>query len=95
MKLLFMGDLQFGRKGKICDLELPNNILKLFNSSDVLFFNLETVVLNTHFDIDKHKLNHKQITYCRLYFFFLIFTRISQFIVIDFFFYHSTIICSS
>jgi len=61
MKLLFIGDLQFGRKGKICDLELPNNILKLFNSSDVLFFNLETVVLNTNFDIDKHKLNHKDI----------------------------------
>jgi hypothetical protein len=61
MKLLFMGDLQFGRKGKICDLELPNNILKLFNSSDVLFFNLETVVLTTSFDIDKHKLNHKDI----------------------------------
>ena len=61
MKILFMGDLQFGRKNKICNFELPNNILKLFNNVDVLFFNLETVVLSKNFDVDKNKLNHKDI----------------------------------
>ena len=61
MKLLFIGDLQFGRKNKICELELPNNILKLFNSVNVLFFNLETVLLSKDFDVEKNKLNNKDI----------------------------------
>ena len=38
MKLLFMGDLQFGRKGKICDLELPNNILKKAKNNCIVVF---------------------------------------------------------
>ena len=62
MKLLFIGDLQFGRRNKTCNFELPNDIVGLFNQSDALFFNLETVLLSEQFEIDKYKLNDKDIS---------------------------------
>lgn len=62
MKLLFIGDLQFGRnKDKTCNINIPDNILKIFNSVDVLFFNLETVLIDKNFDSDKYKLKNKDI----------------------------------
>lgn len=62
MKLLFIGDFQFGRsKEKKCNIKLSDTILKLFNSVDFLFFNLETVLLHKNFDINKHILKNKSI----------------------------------
>ena len=62
MKLLFIGDLQFGRnKDKTCNIKIPDSILKIFNNVDDLFFNLETVLIDKHFDINKYKLKNKDI----------------------------------
>jgi hypothetical protein len=40
MKLLFIGDLQFGRNSdKKCLFKIPDNIIKIFNKTDAIFFN--------------------------------------------------------
>lgn len=62
MKLLFIGDLQFGRNSdKKCLFKIPDNIIKIFNNTDAIFFNLETVLLSKSFDINKHLLRDKHI----------------------------------
>ena len=61
MRLVFIGDLQFGRRDNICPPSLSPAIIRLLNNCDAIFFNLETVVINPAFDVDKHELNHKDI----------------------------------
>ena len=62
MKLLFLGDFQFGRdKDKSCPVNLPENLSSLFNKSDVLLFNLETVLLKPETNPNKHLLTDKSI----------------------------------
>lgn len=62
MKLLFIGDLQFGRnKNKECETKLDKKLIKIFKSVDFLFFNLETVLLNKNFNNHKYQLKNKDI----------------------------------
>jgi poly-gamma-glutamate capsule biosynthesis protein CapA/YwtB (metallophosphatase superfamily) len=62
MKLLFIGDLQFGRSSdKECEFKLPQDIINIFNNTDAIFFNLESVLISKSFDINKHLLRDKYI----------------------------------
>ena len=62
MKLIFIGDIEFGRnKDKICKFILPSDIISIINKNDYLFFNLETVLLSNKFNINKNKLENKDI----------------------------------
>ena len=62
MKLLFTGDLQFGRNSnKKCEFKLPQDIINIFNNTDAIFFNLESVLISKSFDINKHLLRDKYI----------------------------------
>ena len=62
MKLLFTGDLQFGRNSdNKCEFKLPQDIINIFNNTDAIFFNLESVLISKSFDINKHLLRDKYI----------------------------------
>lgn len=62
MKLLFCGDFQFGKTNKShCRIELENKLIKYFNSADAIFFNLETVLIDTNFQVLENKLKNKHI----------------------------------
>lgn len=62
MKLLFTGDLQFGRNSdNKCEFKIPEDIIKIFNNTDSIFFNLESVLISKSFDINKHLLRDKYI----------------------------------
>ena len=62
MKLIFIGDIEFGRnKDKICKCIIPNDIVSIINNNDYLFFNLETVLLSNKFNINKNELKNKVV----------------------------------
>lgn len=62
MKLVFIGDIQFGRnREKICKYILPKKILEKINKNDYLFFNLESVLISKNFNIGNNKLENKDI----------------------------------
>lgn len=61
MKILFTGDFNFGRNYKNCDYNSIKFLIPFFDIVDVLVFNLETVLVNKLFDVEKYKLLNKHV----------------------------------
>tara|TARA_B110000285_G_C15125877_1_gene620223 strand:- start:1233 stop:3104 length:1872 start_codon:yes stop_codon:yes gene_type:complete len=62
MKILITGDIQFGRnKMKACDEYIFKHLQPLMKNVDMMLFNLESVLLDNTFDIDKYQLKNKEI----------------------------------